>query len=298
MMAQHRLSIDSTAENALLQILPHQPLYSSHQQGWQGVKVEHHYQPAHETPEHTHEQHVLVVLTRCDPLKVERRLNGNFHSSLMTSGEAFLLPAQAHHQVWIHGEADYAFLAVEPELINRTADAMEVDRVELVPQHQIHDPLIHGIGLALLSELTSDQVCDRLYVEAAINLLTMHLLQRYSTRKPTIQKKQEGLANTKLQQVVEYINTHLTESLSLPEMAQAIGMSQYHFLRQFKQSTGLTPWQFVAQCRLKLAKQLLTERKLSIGEISDRLGFANQQQLTKFFRKCTGITPRDYQKLL
>jgi AraC family transcriptional regulator len=78
-------------------------------------------------------------------------------------------------------------------------------------------------------------------------LLAVHLLQRYSTQKPAIRKYKEELSKARLHQVIEYMNAHLTEKLSLQKIANAIGMNQYHFSRMFNQSTGLTPWQYVTE---------------------------------------------------
>jgi AraC family transcriptional regulator len=293
------LAIDSTVENSLSKILPHQAILSSYGKGWNEINIEHHSQPTHETPEHFHTQHILVVITQCDQLKVERKVDGKFHCSHMTCGEAFLLPAQVHHRVWIYGEAEYAFLSLKPGLMTRIAEeSTSRECIELVPQHQISDSLIHSLGLALLSELASNEMRNRLYIESAANLLAVHLLQRYSTQKPTTWKHNKGLPKTKLQQIIEYINEHLTDDLSLQAMANQIGMSKYHFSRLFKQSTGLTPWQYVSQRRLEIAKQLLAKQELSIAEISDRLGFTNQQQLTTFFRKHMGIAPFVYRQSL
>jgi AraC family transcriptional regulator len=299
MLDDQPLTIDWTVQNTLLQILPRPPLLSSHEQGWNGINVECHCQPAHETPEHSHTQHVLAIVSKCNLLKAERKLDEHFYSSCMDIGGIFLIPANVHHQVWMHGEAEYIVLSLKPELITRAAyESIDKDCVEIVPQHHIHDSLIYSIGLALLSELESDGVCNRLYAESAASLLAVHLLQRYSTQKPTIRKYKDGLTKTRLQQAVEYINDHLGEDLSLKEIANQVSMSQYHFSRLFKQSTGLTPWQYVVQIRLKTAKQLLAMQKLSMAEISERLGFANQQQFTTFFRKHMGATPTAYRQLL
>lgn len=297
MLEEKPVTIDWTVENAMKQILPCPPLLSSHKQGWNGINVEYHRQPAHETPEHFHTQHVIAIATKCNLFKAERKLNGHFHSSCMDSGGIFLVPANVEHKAWMHGEAEYVALSLEPELITRAAyESVDADCVEIVPQHHIHDSLIQSIGLALLSELESDGMCNRLYAASAANLLAVHLLQRYSTKKPTIRKYKDGLTKSMLQQAVEYINDHLAEDLSLKDIANELSMSQYHFSRLFKQSTGLAPWQYVIQCRIETAKQLLAMRKLSIAAISRRLGFVTQGQFTTFFRKHTGTTPTVYRQ--
>jgi AraC family transcriptional regulator len=73
------------------------------------------------------------------------------------------------------------------------------------------------------------------------------------------------------------------------------GMSQYYFASLFKQSMGVTPWQYVMQQRLERAKELLTQRDRSIVEIALQCGFKSQSHFTQQFRKFTGVTPKRYQ---
>jgi len=95
---------------------------------------------------------------------------------------------------------------------------------------------------------------------------------------------------------LDYIHSHLDQDLSLEALANLVSMSRYHFIGLFKQSTGMTPHQYVIQQRIKRAKELLGDRKLSISEISLACGFANQSHFTRLFRKQTGATPKAYRE--
>ena len=107
-----------------------------------------------------------------------------------------------------------------------------------------------------------------------------------------------GLSQHKLRWAIEYINENLEKDLKLSEIAAIVGMSQYHFVRMFKQSTGLPPHRYLVERRLEKAKRLLTETDLPIAEIAHCVGFANQSSFTKVFRKHTLITPKAYRDAL
>ena len=80
-------------------------------------------------------------------------------------------------------------------------------------------------------------------------------------------------------------------------MANHLDLSRYYFSRLFKQSTGLSPYQYVIQQRVKRAQQLLQEGKLKISEIAITCGFAHQSHLNNCFRRLTGVTPKQFLKL-
>jgi AraC family transcriptional regulator len=90
------------------------------------------------------------------------------------------------------------------------------------------------------------------------------------------------------------MESHLNESLSVRKLAGLAKMSPYHFGRLFKQSTGLSPHQYLLQLRIAKAKELLEDRGLSLAEISSRLGFASRAHFTTVFRKRVGTPPKEF----
>ena len=196
------------------------------------------------------------------------------------------------HQVWIYGDAEYLVLSLEPDLIHTSADELvNTESIELIPQHCVREPLILTVGLALKSQLELGSKGSQLYVESAANLIAAHLLQHYATHQLLVREYSDHLSQSKLTLVVEYINQHLSTDLSLLDIAQQVGMSQSPFSRLFKQSTGLSRWQYVIQRRVEVAKQLLKKPELTVEKVSDRLGFASHSQFTIFFQKHTSISP-------
>jgi len=85
--------------------------------------------------------------------------------------------------------------------------------------------------------------------------------------------------------------------LSLAEIAAASDLSQFHFARAFRKSTGLTPQQYLMQQRIERAKELLAKNDLPIVEISLQTGFKNQSHFTTLFRKYTKFTPKLWREL-
>jgi AraC family transcriptional regulator len=138
----------------------------------------------------------------------------------------------------------------------------------------------------------------RLYVEALATACTVHLLRNYGSPPgaPSLHGP-GGLAPAQLRRVIEYMNTHLHQELSLLELAEAAGLSLHHFGQAFKLATGMSPHRYVIEKRVDRARELLRNPLLSIAEIATIVGFASQSHLTVNFRRLTGLTPARFRRL-
>ena len=291
------LAVDFTQENEVLQILPRPPLSSQLLQ-WAGIYVQHHHQPAWETPDYSHIRHMLLVHTSKQAVQAERVLDGRRQTEQLSDGSIVIVPATVQHQANWNQENTFTLLFLEPAHLAHVAhESINFDRVELIPQFARLDPLIYQIGVSLKAELESPGLSERLFVDSLTTALSIHILRSYSSRQQPLREHAGGLSQRKLQQALDYINTYLGGDLSLEAIASIIGMSQYYFARLFKQSMGIAPYQYVIQQRVERAKQLLKQRELSIAEIALQCGFASQSHLNKHFRQLTGMTPKAYQDL-
>jgi AraC-like DNA-binding protein len=105
---------------------------------------------------------------------------------------------------------------------------------------------------------------------------------------------QGGLPRYKLRRAVEFVDANLDRVIHLKDMARVADVSLFHFHRQFKKTTGLTPHRFITHRRIERAKVLLAKSNLPIIDVAVRVGFVDQSHFTTTFRKVTSMTPRIY----
>lgn len=289
-------SADSTSKHSFpTSFLLHAPLLSSENAGWNGIVLEHHAQPAQETPEQYLVRHSISIYLG-QSARYERFVNGRLVSERLRHGDIII---NGYQRTRWHDRGEYLLLHLEPTLINRAAaDLMDADSVEIVQQWKTRDPLIEHIGLALKSELELGGLGSRVYAESLFNTLSVHLVRHYAVSGQTVLIDSGSLPQDKLRRAVEYINDNLEQDLTLCELAASVGMSLYHFARAFKQATGLPPHQYLVKRRIEKAKRLLADTDLAIAEIAYRVGFASQSHFTTLFRKHTETTPKAYRDSL
>jgi AraC family transcriptional regulator len=294
--AKQPIVLNSTQSADLFKIMPRTPLLSSQDLNWDGVCFQYHRQPAWETPYFCNIHHSIVV-HHSQHLQAESLLSSKRQHQQIVKGDIVIAPANTpNHHVWDR-DMEFSLLLLEPTHIAQIAyETIDVDRLEILPCFATSDPLIYQFSQALKLELELGESCSRFYVDHLIAALSMHLIRYYSAKEQLIRDYTGGLSKCKLQRSISYINEHLTESLSLKEMSNAIEMSPYYFTRLFKQSTGMNAYQYVIHCRIERAKHLLCKQDLSVAEVSQRVGFQNQGHFTNVFRKNTGTTPKMYRR--
>lgn len=92
-------------------------------------------------------------------------------------------------------------------------------------------------------------------------------------------------------QVKTFIQHHLSEPISLDRLADVVGLSKYHFCREFKKAASITPMNFVRQVRVEAARSLLLSTPWTLKAIAQQVGFADEFHLSRVFRRVTDVSP-------
>lgn len=100
-----------------------------------------------------------------------------------------------------------------------------------------------------------------------------------------------GLARWQLRRVIEFLDERLPDRVELAELAELTGLSQSHFSKAFKASTGLAPYRWQLDARIRRAQALLIDTDASLDHVAEATGFADAVHFGRTFRKFVGATP-------
>ncbi|MWV27770.1 helix-turn-helix domain-containing protein [Aurantiacibacter rhizosphaerae] len=145
--------------------------------------------------------------------------------------------------------------------------------------------------IACLFEQQADEKTRQLSNEIIGNFLDA-LAMRFGKRVGACVNK-GGIAPSQLRALKSWAESRLDQSLSVADMAARVELSSAHFSREFKRSTGTTPWRFIIDLRLKKARHAIYSG-YSVGEAAAVAGFSDQAHLTRAFKQSYGLPPATF----
>ncbi|WP_310666713.1 AraC family transcriptional regulator [Burkholderia multivorans] len=209
------------------------------------------------------------------------------------------LPGDHESRWWVRGEMHFVHLYFLPEHFTQRA-IRELDRepreLKLADQTYFEEARVASLLRSVALERWDD-ADGRLRVnETAHDVLSLLLREQSATRTDT--PFRGGLAPAVRRRVRDYIDAHLSQPLTLGELAEVAALSEYHFSRMFRLSFGRAPHAWVAEQRLARARLLLRTTSLPLAQIAADCGYANAAHFSHRFRDAHGAAPNAYRRAI
>ena len=294
---------ESTSAEGYMQYLPGTLVAASN--GWKNLLVRIYSEPRVEES--------IVFPAVAEPLIVrvlsgvavveERELGGPWLKTRVEAGDFFLTTSQSPYEVrWrTIGAEPYKTMHLHlglPVVTRAVEEAFEKDRraAQLRDLSGFRDDFLAALLEGLRGELSSGYRASSLFLEGIAQSLAVHLIRNYTAGPRAIQEYKGGLSGFTLRKVRDLMSTHIEDEFSLIRLAQEAHMSEFHFSRAFKRTTGLTPSQYFIDLRMEKARRLLRETKRSVIEIGLEVGYSNPSHFAQIFRREVGISPSEYRR--
>lgn len=179
-------------------------------------------------------------------------------------------------------------------LDRQPAAAVDALEPELPDPCDLSDPIMLHLARALAATLDRPAESDRLLANHVIAAMqrrveTTHGGARAAPPGVRLSARQEARVKARMLD-------DLQARLTLGELAGLCGMSESHFARAFKRTTGVPPHQWLLSQRIEKARALLKDSTVSISEVALECGFADQSHLTRMFARHLGVTPATWRR--
>lgn len=257
---------------------------------WPGFTITRYVRSPMHLDERTMYHHTLQF-NAGSPLKLSWKSDDKLITALCDSGNVvgLLSPGETDN---VHSENEFHCfeIAFDPQFIDRL---VEKENFKFKSQRNIYDALLNDLAHKLSREALSDRMVEKLYVESLAVTCAIHLATTYPVSNKKVFAPKGKLSSFQLKSVIDYVRSYIHGMISLEGIAASAHLSVFHFSRLFKNTVGVSPYQFVLHLKIEYAKGLI-KQKLTVGDIAYSLGFTDSAHFCNAFKKITGQSPLQF----
>lgn len=232
---------------------------------------------------------VRVTLNLQDGVPLRHQSGAESGAYVVAVGSVGVWPAHTRTHISTRGPADILEISLRESFLNDAASK----QFDCTALRNSHDAELRAAAIQLLVAATRTDPDDLLLLEAGVHRLADRLLHN-SGHRPQAHRF-GGLARSAHRRVNDLILASLDDATTPPptldDLAGAAGLSVNHFIRAFRQQTGVTPHRYIVLRRLERGIALLKKPDMSVAEVADGLGFATPAHFVATFRRTMGVTP-------
>jgi AraC family transcriptional regulator len=221
---------------------------------------------------------------------------GTPHAHISAIGSVSITPARQRTQIAIQGQADVLHIFLREAFLESVVDG----QLDCRALFDSHDSELQAGAAQLFVSGTRGEADDSLLLESGVHHIAGRLMNHGERRPP--EPARGGLARGARRRVNDLITAALDDksvaSPTLDQLAGAACLSVNHFIRAFRQQTGVTPHRHVVLRRLERGISLLKKPGRTVAEVADGVGFATPAHFVATFRRTMGVTPGAFQSAL
>lgn len=206
----------------------------------------------------------------------------------LEEGAIFFLPAEREHRYygkgsewvtsWIHLAGDCMKEVLE--------DFNMVDAIVVNGADTSH---CERVIRQILTELKVNRLngAERSSVHIYELLMEFHTLQ-------TEQVRPQGKGVYRVLPLLDYIDEHITEQLTLADLAKVLNVTPQHLCRAFKEAFCMRPFEYINRRRIQISKRYLADRNMKIAAVAQMVGIHDVSYYCYNFKRLEGVTPNEF----
>ena len=263
---------------------------SSERLGWEGVLLECGMRSDWQVDETMINGHHLVMNLGDSNLGFETRGECNWVAARLAPLEFWIVPEERPFSVRRMTAPCLATCTID----GRYLDSLAGCHFELDAGIGITDGVLARLIQALIAVI-EDRANYSQALAAELIRATINALAARHGHPAAELKIKGGIAPSHMKSLLAWLQEHIEDPLTVGQMAAHVGLSEAHFSREFKRSTGSTPWDYVVRMRLEGARDSLLNGG-SFADVASQFGFADQSHMARLFKLRFGQSPSAFIK--
>ncbi|MBR3057433.1 MAG: AraC family transcriptional regulator [Clostridiales bacterium] len=246
--------------------------------------------------------HKHDALEICIPIENEYKYIIGTKSYTITPGDIFFIPPNTLHEIECENEGCRFIYLFNVSFLSHLFEYRFLSEFLKEP-HVINEASNPGIYAKIYSAFMAinDQyfMYENMVLEMSIYSKLLEIFSLIATISPQFNpiriedaKRKDRYA--KFRALINHINSHFMDEISLEWAADYVGFSKFHFARLFKDYTDVTFYDYLLHRRMQAAKLMLSDTDKTVTEIAFQSGFNNLTSFTRSFKNVTGLTPSQY----
>jgi AraC family transcriptional regulator len=281
----------SAINRSLIPSAPEQSVISSSGNRWDGIKIENQLLQPMQMTSHVTLGHRLVINIG-NAVQYEYRTGNKWISTITQPGNISLIEAGTENEVrWTDEPLHMLAIELNPAF---TEEFAGMGKLSFREQRAIEDNMLYQLSVSLNEELQYGDFAGKLYGESVAIGFAIHIGTKYMDAAKQLFAPKGKLSAKQLKLILEYFKMHTTENVGLGEMSSMLCMSPFHFSRVFKNTTDMSPHQYMLRLKVERAIQLIVKKDASLTDIALSMGFNDQSHFIRVFKKITGRLPKTF----
>jgi len=171
-------------------------------------------------------------------------------------------------------------------------EKLEFKKFDITFSRQLLDALE-----ALMYEVLNYELTCPLLIESLENRIAIQLIRDSNQKTSMLDNNLKSPQNI-VQKALKYIESYYSSNITIKDICNEVYVSSSYLQKIFLKYTGMTPYQYIMECRHQNAKEMLETTSVSVNEIARYCGFVNNAHFSTTFKQREGLSPLEYKKTI
>lgn len=205
------------------------------------------------------------------------------------AGDVMIINSYCVHQLIMIEPIGYFSMIIDDDFCLQN----KIDMNSLYFTEVVHDAHLHDLLKVLIDECNSQNSFKYSAVRHALLGVLVFLCRNHCAVR-TANAPATDAGWIYISTAIDFIKENINRKLSVDEVAANVGLSKFHFIREFKRMTGYTLSNYINIIRCEYAKELLQSGQYKIKDVAIQCGFENESYFTAVFKKYIGMLPSEF----